>query len=85
MYHVIPINLPQPTAIPIDMNLSQNVEEKVLLAIVCVQAAIELISCMVGTNKACALWMWEHLEAELVSTLCFCHKLCRDFIFYCQD
>ena len=29
--------------------------------------------------------MWEHLEAELVSTLCFCHKLCRDFIFYCQD
>ena len=55
MYHVIPINLPQPTAIPIDMNLSQNVEEKVLLAIVCVQAAIELISCMVGTNKACAL------------------------------
>lgn len=85
MHLVIPIHLPRPSAIPIDMNSSQNVDEKVLLATARVQAAIELVSCMVGTNEACALWMREHLEAELASTLRFCREPRRDFIFYFQD
>ena len=64
---IITANPSELNAVTHTMNTLCDISNEILLATARVQAALELIPCMVGPKEVWARWMMEKLKEELVS------------------